>query len=318
MAILEDVPGLEVTVRVAGADLPEHDDPHGQEIESAAANSAPAVCKYLECADDAEFHVHIRVHPDYEWGYRNHSLVARTYVDGKRIRGEVMRAVDTQYVPAVRNVLGQEVYSNLSGLWSLRRFKFAVVDTVDEAQKERVASDLKIAKDLGVIEVRFSRIIEFGPSQHYSTNDPKSGGFELTEKSLKGKAISHGTSYTAAERVSHPNFIDARDLVEDAGPIAVFRFLYRSREALKREIIIPRSPTRSPTLETLSPAERDRLARERLDQLRNKVKNEPGRSSFIKREYGEVFDLTDDATPLRPAKLSRLQSGREVIDLTDD
>jgi hypothetical protein len=39
-------------------------------------------------------------------------------------------------------------------------------------------------------------------------------------------------------------------------------------EALKRELIIPRTPPpRSPTLTAMSDAERDRLARERLEQL---------------------------------------------------
>lgn len=41
---------------------------------------------------------------------------------------------------------------------------------------------------------------------------------------------------------------------------------------------------------------------------------------MIKREIGEVFDLTEDAPAPRPTKKSRLRDGTEVdvVDLTDD
>lgn len=40
----------------------------------------------------------------------------------------------------------------------------------------------------------------------------------------------------------------------------------------------------------------------------------------MKREFNEVFDLTEDdhAAPRRPLKILRRGNGRENIDLTDD
>ncbi|KAI1337680.1 hypothetical protein F5Y15DRAFT_150910 [Xylariaceae sp. FL0016] len=316
MAILEDVPGINVSVAVDGVPLYEHTDQVGGDAEQ-ENDKCPVVSRYIECTDNTPFTIQITVDHDYEFGYRNHSVVARAYVDGSRVRGEIIRSGDTFLGPCMRTIRGQEIYSDITQLWNIRRFQFSVVDTIDEAQKDRVEKDMKVAKGLGVIEVRITRAIEYGPTFHHNMPDPKSGKFELAEKSLKGKAISHGTSYLAPESILAPTFVDCRDLVEDNGPIAIFRFLYRSREALKRELIIPRSPTPEPTIAHLSEAERNRLARERLEEIRvqrMKVKKEHSNAPLIKRELGEVLDLTDDSYSSRAAKKPR----PEVVDLTDD
>lgn len=123
---------------------------------------------------------------------------------------------------------------------------------VDDAQKERIESDLKVAKTLGTIEVRFSRVIEegIGSVRHADALVPRS--FELAEKSLKGKAVSHGTSYGAitssllkkkkteltacrygvCQATPAPTFITAHKIKEDNGPILIIRFMYRSRGEL--------------------------------------------------------------------------------------
>ncbi|KAI1269867.1 hypothetical protein F5Y18DRAFT_112080 [Xylariaceae sp. FL1019] len=315
MAILEDVPGLRVEVCCNDQALQEYEDPNAHDHDEAGA--APTSTQYIACVDDAIFEVHIQVDADYEWGYRNHLLVATTYVDGERIRGSIIHAHNGHNRLHVR---GNEI-RDAFGNWSLQKFKFCSVKTVDDGRKERVEKDMRVAQKLGIIEVKFERAISQGASHgggRYS-KDRNAAGFELTEKSLKGKAISHGTSYGVAEPISGPSFFSTSNLPEDNGPIAVFQFRYQSREALKRELIIPRSPSRSPTMDDLSPEEVQRLARERFNQLRNPaVKREGAR---VKRERGEALDLTGDPAPvLRPTKKSRLNDGRVVdaIDLTDD
>ncbi|KAI8955992.1 hypothetical protein F4801DRAFT_184941 [Xylaria longipes] len=317
MAIHNDVPGVEVTVRCNKVPLQEYEDPNAHDNNDAA--TCPLTTKYIECIDDAEFDVTIQASSDYQWGYRNHVLSAATYVDGKYVQGNIIRSTNTDYGRRFElPVKGREVYSSSTGLWSQQRFKFTAVKTVDDTQKERVERDLKVAKNLGTIEVRFTRKIEHGSiSYHGGTSDAKSGAFELAEKSIKGEGVSHGTSYGDCEAIRTPHFVDVRSLAEDDGPILIIRFVYKSRDALKRELIIPRSP--SPTLENLAPAERDRLARERLEELRDiKIKREGSRT--IKREFGEVVDLTIDPPAPRVAKKTRLQDGTQVdlIDLTED
>lgn len=63
---------------------------------------------------------------------------------------------------------------------------------VDEAQHERVKSDMKVAKKLGIIEVKVMRGIVGGEVSTRPGNI-RNNKFELSEKSLKGKAVSHGT-----------------------------------------------------------------------------------------------------------------------------
>ncbi|RYP70640.1 hypothetical protein DL771_005353 [Monosporascus sp. 5C6A] len=88
-----------------------------------------------------------------------------------------------------------------------------------------------------------------------------------------------------------------------------------NKEALKREMIIPRTPSQSPTIpddfDSLSDAEKARLARERFQELQSikKIKKE---EPVTKRGFSEVFDLTDDDLPSQPIKRTA-----EVVDLTD-
>ncbi|TRX92701.1 hypothetical protein FHL15_006375 [Xylaria flabelliformis] len=316
MAIHDDVPGLEVTVRCNEEPLHELEDPNAHDSNDAA--TYPSITKYIECVDDAEFDVTIEVSSDYQWGYRNHVLVAYIYVDGKYIRGVIISSQDTCYGRPFNYCVKGPEFPSSTDSWVLRKFKFTAVKTVDDTQKERVERDMKVAKDLGLIEIKFYRKILCGSITYNGASHTKSGALELAEKSIKGGGISHGTSYGRRETIKKPKAYDVSSIAEDAGPILIMKFLYRSRDALKRELIIPRSP--SPTFENLTPAERDRLARERLDELREmKIKRE-NLNPTIKREFGETIDLTEVAPELPSMKKTRLKDGRQVdlIDLTEN
>lgn len=69
---------------------------------------------------------------------------------------------------------------------------------VDDADKKRVASDLKVAQNLGLIRVSVRRVVrkEGGKDPTSSLRDPRLGthGTSLAEKALKGKAVSHRTA----------------------------------------------------------------------------------------------------------------------------
>jgi hypothetical protein len=54
---------------------------------------------------------------------------------------------------------------------------------------------MKRAKSLGLIVVKVHRGIDYGGGLSWTTAAANPTDFELAEKSLKGKAISHGTSY---------------------------------------------------------------------------------------------------------------------------
>ncbi|KAK6825291.1 hypothetical protein PG987_012785 [Apiospora arundinis] len=322
MTINEDVPGIYVSVQINGADVTEYEAPDAGDDDA----RHPTVTKYIECVDNTHFTIRMGANRAYDWGYLNHALSLQVYVDGHWVIGKIFknpRGPDAGFFPLPEEsvICGREEINPATNEWELRTFKFASVTTVDEAQHERVKADMKVANKLGVIEVKVMRGI-VGAEVVPRPSNIKNNKFELSEKSLKGKAVSHGTNFERGTRLGRaPKYTDFQPLLEDRGPVAVFRFIYRSREALKREMIIPRTPPpRSPRLEALTDAERDRLARERLEQLKEtKVKSEGG--APIKREFGgEHFDLTQDSPPMRPSKRTRLNSGEDVelIDLTDD
>ncbi|KAH6656587.1 hypothetical protein BKA67DRAFT_159856 [Truncatella angustata] len=308
----EDIPGVEVGVQINGANVQEYDAPDaGDEDEN-----TPTLTKYVECIDQALFGVMLQIHGDYDWDEMPHCLSLNLHVDGHFIMGKIFRKGDL--LPVI--VKGREEPEPGTDNWLLHRLQFTSIKTVDDAKKDRVEKDIKLANNLGIIEVRVERGTDLGRSS-YKGAQVANKKFELAEKSLKGKAVSHGTSLGAVQQTSKPNYIKFERLNEDDGPIAKFRFLYRSRDALKRELIIPRSPTPPPpAFAALTEADMRRLARERFEQLRdNNVKKESSRP--IKREFGEVFDLTRDETPRgRKGKMTRLASGQrvEVINLSDD
>ncbi|ETS79320.1 hypothetical protein PFICI_09173 [Pestalotiopsis fici W106-1] len=312
--IHEDVPGMEVTVQINGVDVKEYDAPEAGDEDK----DYPTITKYIESIDDAFFAVNLNINNHYDWrhGKAKHCLSCECYVDGCWIGARVVKEA--------RDILirGHQSINN-AGEGELSKLQFASIQTIDDAKKERVEKDMKATKNLGLIDVKLYRGTEHGAIAHQAERSPKRDRFEFAEKSLKGKAISHGTTLRSKEQITKPYWVDFRHLPEDnKQPIARFRFLYRSRDALKREMIIPRSPTPSPpTFNALSDAELRRLARERFNQLQDSaVKNESSRP--IKRELGEVYDLTGSTAPKkqRKGKMTRLESGRrvEVIDLSDD
>jgi len=53
-------------------------------------------------------------------------------------------------------------------------------------------------------------------------------------------------------------------------------------------------------------------------QVEKKEQTRAARSPAIKREAGEIFDLTGVDYAPRPMKISKREDGKDVIDLTDD
>ncbi|RYP75318.1 hypothetical protein DL771_002414 [Monosporascus sp. 5C6A] len=347
MAIIDGLRGVDVTVRIEGQAATEYADP-----DAPAAGNAGA-CKissqYIECKDNAKFTIHLRVTKDYAWGHRNHSLNIGIFIDGEYAKGELCREGDTLFQPWECDVAHRTI--RLGGSqpgqqkrYAAQAFEFSGIKRVDDAPDERVISEVSKAKKLGLIEVKFFRCTESGGSD---TLPPESReqSTEFASKALKGKGTSHMTSYSPPTPTTTPHYIKCNNLREDNGPIAIFRFIYRSKEGLIAEAIIPRAPrARSVTLVGLSEEQIRALATEALERrsvvsdpeypvrecevdvcaqkpepgVKQEIKQEPRR---IKRESGrgETVDLTGEADlPPRPYKVAKTVAGKEVIDLLDD
>ncbi|OTA85308.1 hypothetical protein M434DRAFT_164023 [Hypoxylon sp. CO27-5] len=317
MAVLEDVPGIKVTVRINGVDCVEYDDPEAREEEPAQPTSS----KYIESPNDAEFTIMVTVDDNYKWGYKNHVLSFNTLVDSNRIQCPIIREGHTLACGTkTRCIEGKEIFDNETGAWSIHGLKFSAMKIIDGATKERIEKDRVVSDKLGLIEVDVQRCIELGAYTKpfgKSLLELEKTSLELSEKALKGKSVSHGTGFSASKPNRAPNFVSTERLSEDSGPIAVFQFKYRSRKALQQELVIPSTPPpQSPTFDKLSEAERDRLARERYEQINEEKHIKKEKMPIIKREFGGTLDLTGDDD-----KLDRLPKARrvsEVINLTDE
>ena len=88
MAILNEVPGIKVAVRIGHQDAVEYNDPEPLSDDNVPY---PISNKYIECVDGAEFSIRYKAGKGYNWETKDQVLRYRTYVDGQYISGNVFR-----------------------------------------------------------------------------------------------------------------------------------------------------------------------------------------------------------------------------------
>jgi hypothetical protein len=93
MAIIEGLPGIEVTIYTDGGTAKEYDDPSRiDEIH----RRPQEVSKYIECKDNEPFRIHLSATKKYLWGYKDHALNFAALIDGIWAKGELCRQDDTE------------------------------------------------------------------------------------------------------------------------------------------------------------------------------------------------------------------------------
>ncbi|KAI0115766.1 hypothetical protein GGR51DRAFT_575599 [Nemania sp. FL0031] len=337
MAVLDEVPGIEVTIQINGQNVTEYDSPQALESDHHDLDSGcPTISKYVEAIDDTEFSIKVTVDDDiYAWENIDHVLLATVEIDGIWVNSRFLQLGEKTWV-----IQGSEWYSEESQQWYVEKVKFSAIKTEDNCDAEQIKKDIETVKNTGLIHVELERHVleneiesevesEFEPEsepESESELEPLVDTNTLTvaEKALKGKAISHSTCFSDNEVIMEYNRWSSHRAEEDSGPIAIFRFMYRSKEGLKQELVIPRTPSPSPpaltsskssskSVDDMTVAELRRLAQERLDQI-NWAKEAKSRDkSTIKREVSEVVDVDEEAAKARTAKRPAV-----TIDLTDD
>lgn len=208
MAICAEVPGVEVTVNVAGNKATEYDDVDGHQGDRNEKQASHRVFAYIESLDNACFSVTVSA-STYKFATENERLVFDLYVDGKRQSDQVLgRSLRTATIEGVEQKKSKEWQLNLFKFSSIRTSSFHLYSriaalgyrqlmwaTASDGESTQVEKDIKVSKDLGLIQVRVIQALYIG-----ELNDsdwcfkPSKCPVELTEKSLKGKAVSHGTS----------------------------------------------------------------------------------------------------------------------------
>ncbi|KAH8743527.1 hypothetical protein F5883DRAFT_722602 [Diaporthe sp. PMI_573] len=227
MAIIEEL-GLEVTVKVGGAAATEYEDP-GPDVNDARTQMTQACHHYVESVDNAEFAIHVGLIPG-----RN---TAQEWIARSRNHGLSFLVIDGGGVSSV-TIHQHHISKLLRGIHdgktkTLRKFRFAPVSIVDDANSERISIDTKVAQDLGLIRVCVRRaIIKEKPVRKARSRfglEYDTDGLSLPEKALKGRVISHGTALSAPVRCVMKSALRLRYMGSEDSPLGIFHFKYRSK-----------------------------------------------------------------------------------------
>ncbi|OIW27359.1 hypothetical protein CONLIGDRAFT_633716 [Coniochaeta ligniaria NRRL 30616] len=314
MAVIKAL-GLSVSIVINGEAVPEYDDP-----DPAMDHEHPGtkvVSKYIESEDDIEYSIKCEVLPQHRWlpNREGNILEFAVTIDGKYLHTKCL-GVDNWDNGAQTDIVGVPTYTGRKH-GTLSKFRFGSINALDEADPRTVKKDLKRAKMLGIIRIQVWRAIEIESTKVPRTTAIEGLKLDLAGEALKGRAVSHGTTLAPAARASKAS-LGTRIMTEkvDKQPYAIFNFKYRSRDDLRSELIIPRSPSpdTSAEVEKLNKEELCRLASERLSQVKSERNSAMVESPRVKRAASELLDITQD----RPPKTPRRAKERFTIDLTDD
>ncbi|KAH8679979.1 hypothetical protein BGZ60DRAFT_241558 [Tricladium varicosporioides] len=321
MAVIDSLPGLSVTIECNGNTLEEYED--GDELSYKQFTPTHTVKKYIECVTDAEFKVHIDILPGFKCpDYATHTTMW-VDIDGKIGGGWHNPKRHPTFSRGFSEFISRINPSEVSR----RKLRFCSIEKVDDTDNNRVKSDIKLAENLGEIVVHFHGTTEGQAPELYVPKNQNEGAVtEISEKALKGQAISHGVAL-GPERRTYQTPDTQR--VYPAGyykPLAMFKFKYRSRQALQQELIIPRSPSPVPIMLSArdvnqSISNRERLAelKREMEQLKANVKEEQesGMNVFQRGQKRKPNDL--EVIPSeRVYKITRHTNGTVMVDLTDD
>ncbi|KAK2026897.1 hypothetical protein LX32DRAFT_674490 [Colletotrichum zoysiae] len=339
MAIIDTLPAVDVSVRLDTSfeNAAEYPDPYPYRQERYLGGFERCSRNYIESQGGAEFCIKLRVIDERSidpWVYGDYGFLFFLYIDGIFMGKRFCQSKDFRRGQWCFTFSCRK-YPNAdrSGLVK-SRFKFHPIVAVDD---EPTDGDFRRARDVGTIEVKLklgklSPMVDLRRRRNLERDfrEPDVDRFQIPEEALKGRPIYHGTSFTAPESLPGGPPRSNTLKTTTGALLATYNFKYRSEEALKIEEIIPRTPSPEatpprkvhpensghvPRFEDLHDDEVERLARERLRQLRNERLQT---SSLRKRTFDDYCDLTqeDDDEPARPYKTIRLEGGYEAIDLT--
>ncbi|KAF2622226.1 hypothetical protein BU25DRAFT_415384 [Macroventuria anomochaeta] len=319
MAILPSQPGIKISIVCNGAILQEYED------DDEEPNHA-VVSKYIEAVSGAEFGIRW----DVSSPWPPYTILFKYYLDQKKASDRYCRLENFKHPSYIYTEEGAT--SMVNGQGYLHRFAFAAL-TVDDAGAPVPEQLMKDIKGMGEITVKaFFVAVQQTSSvvDRALDNNIREVG-KIPEKALKGRSLSHQTSLRAPQAIA--KFSTATcDYIDPARKsFATYTFKYRSRDALKSLLIIPRSPSPVPLedrdVDTLSAAEmRELLRRQREREADARaIKQERGIKRELNCEQSSTYtdDTDDDEISIVSTKRRREnylitvnENGVEEIDLT--
>ncbi|KAK4549817.1 hypothetical protein LTR36_005118 [Oleoguttula mirabilis] len=231
------------------------------------------VTRYVEATSGKSFQIHLKVETSCK--FFGDCLAFAIYIDGKKVGSPIVMEKKCEKDAHTRVTKGMQVSADRN-----RSFVFTSLETVSDGFT--LNDEANLVKELGIIRVMANHEHVNGRSINASKNlDVSAVGF-VSEKAIKGQS---------------------------PGPFAVYKFHYRSLEALKSLLIIPRTPSPPPleerditTLTHDELCELQRRARAARDEKETKVK--------IKRERADINP--------RPRKVARPNANSTQLEVDDN
>ncbi|KAF4585630.1 hypothetical protein GQ602_004935 [Ophiocordyceps camponoti-floridani] len=316
MAVHPAIKGLTVTVKVDGKTATEYPTPLDFDPRQICDSDVQPICCFIESSSGLSFKVEAATTAAFEAARQPYDhLILRVSVDGHFVHG----LCNTLKAPLTLTIDGSPKTSTVPGCEEIRRLMFSDVSGVDDATKKSITHDINVARELGLIKafVFVAHGKQASPAK-YNINLPSSSGpLKLAEKAMKGRELTHGTTISNDFRLrTFQQYFDFRNRCK----IAEFWFLYRSRGALQREMILPPSPSPRPTLFSVKKEERKRpVDLTTLDRRTSQNDVKPKKLKSC--DDSDILDLTGIA-PFRSVSLkeqsqeAKFKREPEVIDLT--
>ncbi|KAK0313611.1 hypothetical protein LTR01_001868 [Friedmanniomyces endolithicus] len=337
MAIHPNLPGLVVSIRANGEDLPEYDE-DGAEADERNPN---ACVKYIEAISGARFYIdysfdsktfphinsNISVDAHLDCGYGSAQRVDPAYIRSS-YRGSLEWAVrDTKNGRTKHAMMFSELLvsedaapdkSLIGTLAALGTIKVEVYKVDLQPDKVRKGPKHEGGKGRGQYKARHSAArLEEEPTLLVPDG-------RISEKLLKGRALTHQATVGPAIPIPSSSGFKSTRI---GPPLAVFLFKYRSRGALQALHLIPRSP--SPVLLENRPIEelsmddmRELIRRQRVNgntRVETKVKGEFKREREISANESDGDDVeVVEHHSKRKRTTGRRASSVSVVDLCDD
>ncbi|KAF2635879.1 hypothetical protein P280DRAFT_473522 [Massarina eburnea CBS 473.64] len=316
MAITELYPHINVEILSNGVPLQEY-------VNDEEENSPGTVTKYIEAKSGGDFAVRYSITKPWP----ETCLVFQISMDGKYVHGKILETNlfhGREYTSTVDAVTFSDRNKHFS-----QKFCFSEL-VIDESHASSAnKSLLKSLKCLGEITVKTYKVKNVRQSDKEKRKPHMQNVGNISEKALKGRALSHSARLSAPVATTRVSKALAYDYVAaDKQPSATFKFKYRSQAALQALMIIPRSPNPIPLeerdIESLSPEEmRELLKRQKeRDGAAPKVKSEVKRERTGDPSKASTSFVGDDEVSFVSEKRRKRdhvfidENGLETIDLT--
>ncbi|GAB0141548.1 hypothetical protein EsHS_00002137 [Epichloe bromicola] len=289
MAVLTQIPEIDVSVHVNGQPAKEYPSPCQDDDHTVTIPDPPSHECYIESKSGQTYTVEVTISPELKLpGKRD--LCIYLFVDGKFITGRVREHRDSFHSRHI-SLIGPTMLSPRSKLHRTQKLTFSPVTTVEETSQAKIKRDARISADLGTIVVDVKTCTVIGKAPVSAQNYEQEEKFTLAEKSMKGRELSHGTRFTEGP-VTQPL---TGLIVSHKQVFAQYTFRYRSRSALQKEMILPQTPPpQQSILDQLQAMTEDELRSldEKLLRVKRekKIKPETNDAPRLKR----TIDLTDD------------------------